>query len=389
MKKRTDCRVCGSNDLRIIYDFGQQPLAGEFPSEPESIRQARRLPLELAQCDVCGLLQVINLPPIEDVFHDNYRYSSSTVPALVNHFTAYAGWLAERLPRGASILEFGCNDGVLLSQLIKMGFSCVGVDASDNVTELARAKGVEVHTAFMNETLVKEKNLERKFDLVTCSNVLAHIDDLHSVLKSVRLALKPNGLFMIEVHAADALVRDMQFETVYHEHQSYYTKLTLRRMIESGGFAFEECVNTPMHGGGLRLVCRRADSKLKGGGAPKYNRTERVDGLRFAAVIERCADDIRRAADQYGPLDGYGAAGRAQMFVNMTRTADCFVQVFDDSPLRQGRYIVGTDVPIRPFSNKNGKAVIILAWNYAPSIADRIRDHYQETLTVLPQRTVW
>ncbi len=328
-----------------------------------------------------------NLPPIEAVFHDDYRYSSSTVPGLVTHFAAYAQWLAERLSTRASVLEFGCNDGVLLSKLRDMGFSCVGVDPAANVAKLARAKGIDVHSAFMTEMLVRDRGFEGKYDLVTCSNVLAHIDDLQTVLTAVRLALKPGGLFAIEVHDADALVRDTQFETVYHEHLSYYTELTLRRTIEAGGFAFKESVKTPMHGGGLRLVCRRDGGSIAP--APVLHSTERVDGSRFRAIIERCADDVRRAANHYGLLDGYGAAGRAQMFINMTQTADCFVQVFDDSPLRQGRFIVGTDVPVRPFGSPLGRACIILAWNYAPEIAERIKDHYQKIITMLPQKRVW
>jgi len=385
--KRVSCRVCSSSELRLVYDFGPQPLAGEFPLNPESERQAKLFPLDLTQCDACGLLQVTNLPPIDAVFHDDYRYSSSTVPGLVEHFSAYANWLAERLPKYARILEFGCNDGVLLSKLLEKGFSCVGVDASDNVAKLARDRGLEVHTAFMSEELVREHNFEGQYDLVTCSNVLAHIDDLRTVLAAVRLALKPGGLFVIEVHDADALIRDTQFETVYHEHLSYFTESTLRRMVELGGFAFEECVNTPMHGGGLRLVCRRDDNHATNASVP--NEAERVNGLQFSSVIERCRHDVRNLADKFGPLDGFGAAGRAQMFISMTQTSDCFLQVFDDSPLRQGRYIVGTDIPIRPFSDDHGSASIILAWNYAPAIAERIKDHYKETLTILPRKTVW
>jgi hypothetical protein len=168
---------------------------------------------------------------------------------------------------------------------------------------------------------------------------------------------------------------------------NYFSEMTLRRMVESEGFAFVECSTTPMHGGALRLVCRRQEGDFET--APTLDNAERIDGSQFAATIERCADDVRSAKSQYGSLDGYGAAGRAQMFVNMTRTADCFAQVFDDSSFRQNRYIVGTDVPIRPFSSPRGRACIILAWNYAAPIAERIRDHYEETLTILPQRTRW
>ncbi len=386
--KRNDCRACGSRRLQLIYDFGPQPLAGQFPLTPESEQSARRYTLDLTQCDDCGLLQVTNLPPIEAVFHDDYRYSSSTVPSLVRHFVDYVDWIDARLPKGARILEFGCNDGVLLSRLRDRGFSCVGVDASSNVADLARAKGVEVHTAFMTEALVQERDLAGKHDLITCSNVFAHIDDVHATLTAVRAALKPNGVFVIEVHDAAALHRDLQFETIYHEHLTYFSELTLRRLVESEGFAFVECAKTPMHGGALRFMCRRSDSHNYDR-SPTMNQSERIDGANFAAVIDRCAADIREAARRYGPLDGYGAAGRSQMFINVTKTADCFGRVFDDSRFRQDRYIVGTDIPIRAFRGDKGRACVILAWNYAPAIAERIRGGYEELLTVLPKRTRW
>lgn len=385
--KRVTCRVCDSSDLRLVYDFGQQPLAGKFPLVPESEQAAQRFMLDLTQCNSCGLLQVTNLPPIEAVFHDDYRYSSSEVPMLVRHFDDYADWLEERLPKGASVLEFGCNDGVLLERLDKKGFSCVGVDASDNVAQLARAKGIQVHTGFMREELVRECGLEEKHDLVTCSNVLAHIDDVLNTIAAVRLALKPGGLFVVEVHDAVALARDAQFETIYHEHLSYFTEMTLRRALERSGFAYVECSTTPMHGGALRFLCRRHDDSSSK--APPTDDCERIEGSRFATVIERCTADIRAAAAAFGLLDGYGAAGRAQMFINMTGTADCFARIFDDSVFRQNRFIVGTDIPILPFASPTGRACIILAWNYALSIAARICDHYEQVITVLPQRRNW
>jgi SAM-dependent methyltransferase len=385
--RKSTCRGCGATSLRLIYDFGPQPLAGEFPQLPESSRQAERFPLDLSQCDVCGLLQITHLPPIGAVFHDDYRYASSTIPGLVAHFADYAAWLESRLSTGSHVLEFGCNDGVLLGKLSARGYKCIGVDASDNVASMARSKGLSIHTGFMSLDLVHEKALKSQFDLITCSNVFAHIEDLNGTISAARIALKPGGLFIVEVHDGDRVFLENQFETIYHEHQSYFTERTLRRTLERGGFEFVECVRTPMHGGALRLVSRRNDATSL---IPlAFSPDERFDSAQFSAAIARCTDDIRAAAEQYGPMDGYGAAGRAQMFINITGTADCFSQVFDDSQLRQGRFIVGTDIPIRRFTAGRGRACIILAWNYAADISSRVRDNYETVFTVLPQRKEW
>lgn len=384
--KSERCRACGSAELALVCDFGLQPLAGTYPLEPESVIAAKRYPLDLTQCRACGLMQVTYLPPIEEVFHADYRYSSSTVPDLLRHFDGYADWLAARLPAGASVLEFGCNDGVLLDRLRQRGFACTGVDASDNMAELARGKGLDVITGFLTPATVRQHGLEGRFDVVTCSNVFAHIDDIAETAAAVRLLLKPGGLFFIEVHDGDLLAREAQFETIYHEHLSYFTEATLRRFALRQGFAFVGCGRTPMHGGALRFCGRLTDES---GEAEPMAVAEMVDAGRFAETVSRCAADVQRLYQQHGPLHGYGAAGRAQMFVNMTNTGSYFSAVFDDSPFRQGRHIVATDVPIVPWSGDKGECCAILAWNYAPGIAAKIQSEFKEVVTFLPEYKTW
>jgi SAM-dependent methyltransferase len=384
--KSEECRSCGSKALTLVYDFGPQPLAGYFPTRPDSEVPANRYALDLTQCRTCGLLQVTNLPPIEDVFHADYRYSSSTVPDLVRHFEGYAEYLAARLPAGASVLEFGCNDGVLLERLARRGFDCTGVDASDNVASLARAKGLDVRTGFLTEAFVAEQNLTGRFDAVTCSNVFAHIDDLRGTMAAVRALLKPGGVFFVEVHDGDVLAREAQFDTIYHEHLTYFTASTLRRLTEAEGFAFAACERTPMHGGGLRFS---ATLRAAGAAATAPESVALIDGAAFAETIRRCREDLARLQAEHGPLYGYGAAGRSQMFINMAGGEGRFAAVFDDSAFRQDRYIVGTDIPIRSYSGERGGCCVILAWNYAPTIAARVAGSFDKVVTLLPDYREW
>lgn len=381
------CRGCGSKNLGIIYDFGPQPLAGSFPLEPESILSAKRYLLDITECQDCGLLQVTNLPPIEEIFNAEYRYSSSSVPDLVRHFTNYTDFLVQRLPKGAKILEFGCNDGVLLTQLHEQGFICVGVDASDNVASLARAKGLEVHTGFLTPDFVRESGLECDYDLITCSNVFAHIHDLESTMSAIKSLLKKGGLFNVEVHDGAVLAEQSQFETIYHEHLTYFTEDTLRSYMARHGFSFVECQRTPMHGGGLRFSSRYTGHSPSL--ATECKDYVRINAANFAKSIARCRDEIASLYELYGPIDGYGAAGRAQMFINMTGTARYFARVYDDSPLRQGRYIVGTNLPIVPYKGERGRTCVILAWNYAATIVDRVVGDFDRVVTLLPEMKVW
>jgi SAM-dependent methyltransferase len=384
--KSENCRSCGSAALTLIYDFGVQPLAGEYPTVAEDTRPAQRYPLDLTECADCGLWQVTNLPPIEEVFHEEYRYSSSTVPDLVRHFTGYADFLTQRLAPQSSILEFGCNDGVLLAQLAERGFACVGVDASDNVASLARSKGLDVRTGFLTPDFVEYQGLAGQFDLVTCSNVFAHIHDIAATTLAVKRLLKPGGLFNIEVHDGGVLANEAQFDTIYHEHLTYFTEATLRHFTALQGFEFVECHSTAMHGGGLRFSARL----LPGGEAALLPpEPAPIDAEHFSRTIARCRAEIVGLFAEHGPIDGYGAAGRAQMFINMTGTAEYFARVFDDSPFRQDRFIVGTNVPILPYRGEKSACCAILAWNYAPTIAARVEADYAAVVTLLPELKHW
>jgi SAM-dependent methyltransferase len=384
--KSDTCRSCGSSDLVLIHDFGPQPLAGEFPLVPDSQSAAKRFVLDLTQCSECGLLQVTNLPPISEIFHEDYRYSSSTVPDLVRHFEGYAAFLEGRLSAGARVFEFGCNDGVLLDQLQQKGFECFGIDASDNVATLARGKGLDVTTGFLTTEFASGHAKVGQFDLVTCSNVFAHIDDIKSATAATHALLRPGGLFIVEVHDGDILATETQFDTIYHEHLTYFTEDSLRRFVEAQGFDFVECIRTPMHGGGLRFLCGKRESGM---GISLAGKPVLIDGPAFADSIARCRQDIENLFAEYGPLDGYGAAGRSQMFINMTGTAHCFARVFDDSPFRQNRYIVGTDVPIQSYRGEKSGCCVVLAWNYAQSISSRVAASYDAVVTVLPELKKW
>lgn len=388
--KSLRCRGCSSTDLNLIFDFGEQPLAGCFPLKSNTAEPVNKYPLDLTCCNKCGLMQVTNMPPIKEVFHTDYRYSSSTIPALVRHFSEYKEWLAQYLMPGAKIFEFGCNDGVFLEQLQNAGYECKGIDASNNVAEYARSKGLDVATGFLTSDYVMRDELIESYDLVTCSNVFAHIHDIHTVIESARLLLKPDGYFAIEVHDGGLLISELQFDTIYHEHLTYFTESTLKRLLESNGFQFVKCEKTNMHGGSLRFLARKSENNNQSNN--EYCQSAQKFGINphlFKDEIERCRDDIIKLYKGHGSLLGYGAAGRSQMFINFTNTSKYFSCIFDDSPLRQGRYIAGTDLPIMKYSQDASECCVILAWNYAEDIFTEIKGKFKEVVTLLPELKRW
>lgn len=389
--RRVDCRGCGRPALRLVHDFGEQPLAGHFPLVPEKVERAPRYPLELWACEACTLLQITSLPPIEEVFHADYRYSSSTIPALTRHFDEYADWLSRQLAAGAKVLEFGCNDGVLLERLVTRGFDCRGVDASRNVVEIARAKGLAVDEGFFSSAYVTAAGLAGRFDLVTCSNVYAHVDDLSDVTTAAWQALADDGLLAIEVHDASGLSESCQFETIYHEHLCYFTEGSLSQHLVAHGFRVLKLQRTAMHGGALRMLAQKVQPSVR---APTLAAADPAWigalGSALSNGIQRASAAISELSTNHEPLWGYGAAGRSQMFLNFTQSAHLFQAVFDDSPLRQNRFICGTNLAIERFDSvrRPGRCVI-LAWNYAPDVSSRIADRFDGVYTVLPELRQW
>lgn len=380
--KRDNCRCCGSNDLTMLHNFGAQPLAGLYPSSIDESLNAERFELDFTLCKKCGLLQVTNLPPINKIFNDDYRYSSSTIPYLVDHFSNYSNFLKTLIKQDSTILEFGCNDGVFLYQLAKQGFKCVGIDASNNVAEIGRAKGLDIKTGFMTPDFVSSEFPKESFDVITCSNVFAHIDNLNDVMTAIDYLLKKEGLFCVEVHDSELIFSENQFDTIYHEHLTYFTQDTLSSYLERTGFTIIYSAKTAMHGGGLRIIGKKNGRQIPA--RTQAHNLSRYLTLNVSQMIDRARENILFLYQKHGSLIGYGAAGRSQMFINFTNTEKYFDIIYDDSPLRQDRYIAGTGIPIHSFSKTDGEALVILAWNYAEQISCSVGKYFSNVYTVLP-----
>jgi 2-polyprenyl-3-methyl-5-hydroxy-6-metoxy-1,4-benzoquinol methylase len=385
--KRLECRSCGSPELEMVADFGLQPLAGFYPETVNKSLNHNRYPLVVDGCPVCGLLQITDLPPIAEVFHADYTYSSSQVAPLVGHFAEYAEWLSDRFPSDVKILEFGCNDGVLLDQLRLRDFTLLyGVDASANIVKVARQRGFDVKCGFFGTRMAQQIDEPDTFDLITCSNVFAHIDDLQDVILGARTLLKSTGEFCIEVHDAERLVAEGQFETVYHEHLTYFSADTLSTCLQFNGFEVVEVVKTSMHGGGLRIRARKSADQIATTKTHFNTETFSETGHTLLNRVVTCRNQVKDIFDRHGLIDGYGISGRAQMFLSMTKTSHYFGALYDDAAIRQGRFQVGTELSIQPYiPNSAAQTCIILAWNYAEAIFSKIASDYEAIYVLFPE----
>jgi len=378
---RTHCRACDGTDLHSVLDLGAFPLAGGFLANKEAIANEKLYPLEVHSCGNCGLVQVLNPVDPEILFQD-YSFSSSTIKPLVDHFTAYAGWLSGRL-HPKTVVEFGCNDGVLLEPLRQLGIHAVGVDVSKNITDMARAKGLDVIAGYFNTEVAQSiRDRVGPVDVVTGSNAFAHNDNPVAILDAAKTVLSDDGYLCLEFMYAGDLLEQLQWDTLYHEHLTFYSLAAIRILLERHGFHVVDAERLPMHGGSLRVCASRKLKPLSAGAEQilQYELTKKLgelntwkgfarESLRRIGIVR---DVFQSLAARYR-IWGYGAAGKATMWVNACKM-DYLEGMVDASPLRAGKFMPGTHTPIvlpEEFKKAAPDYVFVTAWNYADLIRSK------------------
>jgi novobiocin biosynthesis protein NovU/D-mycarose 3-C-methyltransferase len=305
------------------------------------------------------------VPP--DFLFNIYNYESSTTETLRDHFQQLA--LDIDMMGAKSVLEIGCNDGVLLSPLQKRGIKVLGVDPATNIASKALEKGVEVIPAFFTNALARQIVITYgQFDIVTGSNVFAHIDDMDGVLEGISTVLKNEGSLIFEVHDASALLKTLQYDSIYHEHVSYFTEETAKTLLARNGFKVYHTIRTRMHGGGLRLYAKKCVPFTL---IYTNNEEEATEfGLRVAWHKKLLQSLLKEA----GRTVGYGAPGRGNTLLNYCEiTIEQIEYITDASSLRYNKFTPGTHIPIyseseRPLISSGANSALILAWTYISEI---------------------
>ena len=379
---RTNCRGCESDSLRVFLDLGKMPLAGGFLSNTASIKKENLYPLPIHVCNNCGLVQILEAIDPEILFQD-YSFSSSTIGPLVQHFENYAKWLNDKLAP-EFVVEFGCNDGILLKPLEQLGVKTCGVDVSDNITQIARDNGLDALTGYFDETVAESiKQRLGRADVITGSNAFAHNDKPEKILKAAKHILKPEGYLCLEVMYAGDLLDMLQWDTLYHEHLTFYCLTTLAVLLKRFGFNVVEAERIPMHGGSLRIVATQNSNQAPNNNVAEILAYENEKSLAdpetwitFGGHIGRKIDVVRETLgklNQNSRIWGYGAAGKSTLWVNACQM-DYLEAMVDASPLRAGKLMPGTHTPIvfpQELKANPPDYIFVTAWNYANLIRSK------------------
>lgn len=380
---RKTCRGCFSDDIHLFLNLGKMPLAGGFLTRDDFAREPK-FPLKLYFCRNCGLVQVLDVVN-SDLLFKQYNYVSSVISSLADHFKKYAAFLKRNYltKKPAKILEFGSNDGVLLQYFKnEKNIESYGIDPSKNVSQLAIDKGFKIWVDYFNQNsaqkIIKEVG---KFDVVTGSNVFAHMDDIHEIIEAAKTVLKPSGVMIVEVHYLMDLLNDFQYDTVYHEHMSYYSVSSLGNILALHGLKIIDAQRIPTHGGSIRVVSTFLESRKKvKPSVDELVQSEKKITLSHLKKFEqkvakhrsKLINLLKKLKKDKKVIAGYGAAGRATILLNYCGIGpDILDYMVDVSPLRAGKFMPGVHVPIikpEPARSQPPDYFLVTAWNYIDSI---------------------
>ncbi|MBI4375181.1 MAG: class I SAM-dependent methyltransferase [Elusimicrobia bacterium] len=389
MRRRADCRLCGSKELELVFALTPTPPANAFvPAEKRDTPQ-QRFPLDLFFCRECTHLQLLDVVDPALLFED-YVYVSGTSPVFVNHFKGYAEDMIHRFGLKAPdlVIDIGSNDGTLLRFFKDKGLQVLGIDPAKKIAEQATKAGVKTMAEFFTPELAERlRRKEGPAQLICANNVFAHADDLKGMVAGIRHLLAPDGVFVFEVSYLADVINKTLFDTIYHEHLAYHAVKPLQRFFRDNGMELIEALRVDSHGGSLRGMAQRTGAKRDVGAsvaellaleeklglhkAETYRRFDRqIDERRreLVAVLKSLKAEGKRIA-------GFGAPAKATTLMHHFGLGPEYLDfVVDDSPLKQGLFTPGHHIPVlssKALEERRPDALLILAWNFAPSIIEK------------------
>ncbi len=390
------CRSCGAPLERVLADLGATPLANAFLRPEELDRMEPTYPLRALVCDACWLVQLDAYEAPETIFSD-YAYFSSFSDTWLAHAQAYAAMAVDRfgLDESSRVVELASNDGYLLQYLATAGIPVLGVEPAANVASAARAKGIETVIRFFGVSVARELAASRAADLIIANNVLAHVPDLDGFVSGMAVLLAPQGTITIEFPHLEHLIADVQFDTIYHEHFSYFSFTTAQDVFARRGLEVFDVEEIPTHGGSLRIYVRHAGDASRPVTEQARALAEREIGMglrgpdafqAFAAATSAARQAVRRffleerAAGRR--VAAYGAAAKGNTLVNYCGIGpEELAYCVDRNPHKQGTFLPGSRIPVRPptaFETDPPDTVFIFPWNLRDEVMDQLaafREH--------------
>lgn len=386
------CRFCGKGLQRTFVDLGLSPLCETYPAASDFYRGEVYYPLHVYVCESCFLVQLEEYESAENIFSD-YAYFSSYSDSWLRHSETYCNKMASRfgLNESSFVVEVASNDGYLLQYFVRRGVPVLGIEPAANVAKVAVEKRVPSLVRFFGTQLANELAAEgRHADLVLGNNVLAQVPDLNDFVEGLKILLKPDGVLTLEFPHLLKLIELNEFDTIYHEHFSYFSLLTTIRIMEAHGLKVFDVEELKSHGGSLRVYACRAECKTHSlqRNVAKVLADEEIAGLRSPEGYKGFARQVREtklvlveflltAAKEGKSVAGYGAPGKSATLLHYCGIGNDLIEyTVDRSPYKQGRFLPGNHIPIfHPDRIRETQPdyVVILPWNLKDEIMEQLR----------------
>ncbi len=386
------CRFCGRPLTRVFVDLGMSPLCESFLAAEELDRMEPFYPLLVRVCDACFLVQLAEYVRPADIFTD-YAYFSSYSTSWLDHARRYVDAMTERfaLGRGSRVVEIASNDGYLLQYFVAKGIPVLGVEPAANVARAAEEKGVPTWVGFFGaESAARLARESGHADLMIGNNVLAQVPDLNDFVEGYRVLLAPEGVATLEFPHLMRLMERNQFDTIYHEHFSYFSFFTAEAIFGKHGLALFDVEELPTHGGSLRIYAAHRGSRRAAAPSARVEamrRMEKENGVDRIETYSAFPEQVRRvkrdllkfliaARERGDSVVGYGAPGKGNTLLNYCgiRT-DLLEYTVDRNPHKHGRFLPGTHIPIfapEKIRETRPRYVFILPWNLKDEIMEQL-----------------
>ena len=388
--KQSKCRLCSSDLEHVILDLGLTPLSNSFlkiKSEKESV-----FPLKVYFCTNCFLVQIQEYENPEKIFL-NYPYFSSYSETWLEHCKNYVNMVIEKFgfDKNNLVVEIASNDGYLLQFFKKANIKILGIEPAFNIAKIAEEKGIPTITKFFGEDLAKKLvNEGKKADLVIGNNVLAHVPNLNDFISGLNILTHTNGIITLEFPHLLKLLQNNQFDTIYHEHFSYFSLITLEKLFSRHGLVIFDVDELTTHGGSLRIYLKHIDNNQHPI-SPKVKKLQNIEmesGLTQLKTYENFAVNVNQvkkqlqqfcmdAKNKNKKIIGYGAPAKGNTLLNYCQINNELIEyTVDVNPYKQGLFLPGTKIPIKsPEVIRKDKPdyILILPWNLKDEIMNQHR----------------